>query len=143
DPAGSGRINLYTGTASGNANPGVRVDAATPTESVLMGDSTVLNSYDVLMLPCEGGQTTRPAAQLNNLLTFANSGGRVYASHFSYDWLYQNPPFDKVANWAVGQSQLPDGIATVDTSFSAGKTLADWLQLPSIGATITYGQMQL
>jgi Abnormal spindle-like microcephaly-assoc'd, ASPM-SPD-2-Hydin len=144
DPAGPGRINFYLGSPiSGGNGSGARIDANTPAASTLMGDTTVLNSYDVLMLPCEGGQTLRPAAQLANLLTFANSGGRVYASHFSYDWLFQNPPFDKVANWAVQQSQLPNGSATVDVSFAGGKTLADWLQLPVINASTSYGQMTL
>ncbi|MDP9051958.1 MAG: choice-of-anchor D domain-containing protein [Acidobacteriota bacterium] len=147
DPAGSGRINLYTASpiGAGSIGAGARVDAATPSAAALMGDTNVLNSYDVLMLPCEGGQTlpARPAAQLANLLTFANSGGRVYASHFSYDWLFQNPPFDKVANWAVNQASLPNGNATVDVSFTGGKTLADWLQLPVINASTSYGQMAL
>ena len=139
NPSGTGRINLFSGSHSA----GARIDTTTPSENVLMGSSAVLNQYDVVMLPCEGGQFPQPAQQLANLITFANSGGRVYSSHFSYDWMYQNPPFDGVANWAVSQSQLPDGVATVDTSFSAGQTLSQWLQLPVINASISPGQMQL
>jgi len=137
DPSGSGRINVYLGSHS----PGAQVDTATPSETVLMGNSSTLNSYDVLMLPCEGGQYTQPAQQLANMLTFANAGGRVYASHFSYVWMYQNPPFNGVANWDVSQAQLPDGTATVDTSFTGGQTLAEWLQL--VGASTTLGQMPI
>jgi hypothetical protein len=107
----------------------------------LIGDTSVLNSYDVLMLPCEGGATIRPAQQLANLINFANAGGRVYASHFSYDWMYQNPPFNGVVNWSVGQGTPIDGLATVDTSFTGGQTLATWLQ--EVGASTTLGQMAL
>jgi len=140
DPTGAGRINLYTGSHG----PGAEIDSNTQSENVLMGTSSVLNSYDVLMLPCEAGQYSQPAQQLANLITFANSGGRVYSSHYSYDWMYQNPPFNSVANWNVGQAE-PDGgnsgIATVDTSFAAGQTLQTRLQ--NVGATTTPGQMTL
>ncbi len=78
------------------------------------------------------------------MLNFANSGGRVYSSHFSYSWLYENPPFNGVANWAVNDAD-PDGgnsgTATVNTSFTGGQTLATWLQ--NVGATTTLGQMTL
>jgi hypothetical protein len=137
NPSGTGRINIYLGSGA----PGARVDASSPSENVLMGDISTLNSYDVLMLPCEGGQFTKPAAQLANLIQFANSGGRVYSSHFSYVWMFHNPPFSGVVNWNVQQSNPPDGIATVDTTFSDGKTLADWLQI--VGATTTVGQMPI
>ena len=87
------------------------------------------------MVPCEGGQYIRDSTQLANFIHYANAGGRVYASHFSYVWMYQNPPFNGVANWAVGASQPPDGTATIDTTFADGTTLAQWLQL--IGASTT------
>ena len=137
DPSGKGRINLYSSSGA----PGARIGPATPSADVLMGDPAVLNQYDVLMLPCEGGRFNKPSAQLANIVQFANSGGRVYSSHFSYVWMYQNPPFNGVVNWAVNQARPPDGIATVDTTFADGQTLAQWLQL--VGATTTPGQMAI
>jgi hypothetical protein len=137
NPTGSGRIHLYSGSGA----PGARIDANTPSENVLMGSSSALNQYDVLMLPCEGAAFTRPSTQLANFLQYANTGGRVYASHFSYVWMYTNPPFDTVVNWQVNQAQLPDGIATVNTTFPDGDTLAKWLQL--VGASTTQGQMPI
>ncbi len=137
DPSGPGRINFYLGSGSAGAT----IDATTPSETALMGTASTLNSYDVLMLPCEGGQYIKPAAELANLIQFANAGGRVYSSHFSYVWMYQNPPFNSVVNWVPNQAQLPDGTATVDITFSEGQTLAQWLQL--IGATTTQGLMPI
>ena len=137
NPGGTGRINLFQGSNS----PGALIDATTPSENLLMGTASTLNGYDVLMLPCQGGQYTQPAASLANLIQFANAGGRVYSSHFSYVWMYQNPPFDGVATWDVNQAQLPDGTGTIDTTFSDGQTLAQWLQL--IGASTTLGQMPI
>jgi hypothetical protein len=142
DPGLGGRINLYGGGASGT---GVTLDSGTPTQASLMGTSSTLNQYDVLMLPCEGSEINKPDAELQNLINFTNSGGRVYTSHFGYSWMYNNPPFDSVANWIGGTksntvSTDPDS-ATVNTSFTDGQTLATWLQ--NVGASTSPGQMEL
>lgn len=136
NPSGTGRIHLY----SGSNRPGARIDTSTPSEDTLMGTASTLNQYDVLMLPCEGGQFNRNSTQLANFVQFANAGGRVYGSHFAYVWMYQNPPFNGVANWAVNQAGLAtNGTATIDTTFTDGSTLAQWLQL--VGASTTLGQI--
>ena len=137
NPSGSGRINLFSGSNS----PGARIDTTTPSQTALMSSQAALNSYDVLMLPCQGGQFIQPASELVNFIQFANSGGRVYSSHYSYVWMFNNPPFDGVANWKVNNGSFPDGLATVNTGFTAGQTLANWLQ--NVGASTTLGQMQL
>jgi len=152
DPVGGGRINLYTG--SGGA--GSAIDPATPTQATLMENQNLLNSYDVLMLPCQGTPnnnvdsdirgTGKPTSllgqqELANFINFANSGGRIYSSHYSYAWMYNNPPFNSVVNWAPNSSQLTTGTATVNTSFNAGLTLSTWLQ--NIGASTSSGQMNL
>lgn len=139
DLTGTGRINLFGG--GGAAGSGVVLDAATPTQASLMGNLPTLESYDVLMLPCEGQAINKPTQELANLIKFANAGGRVYSSHFSYDWMYTNPPFDGVANWTGRTVDLPDGNATVNATFSAGQTLQTWLQ--NVGATATPGQMAI
>jgi len=139
DPGGTGRINLYAGGNAGGS--GVVLDAGTPTQAYLMGNSAVLDQYDVLMLPCEGGNYLKPAQELANMLNFANSGGRVYSSHYSYSWMYQNPPFSGVANWDINQGDPANGDATVNTTFTGGQTLSTWLQ--EVGASTSPGQMAL
>jgi hypothetical protein len=146
DPGYGGRINLYGG--GGAAGSGVILDSGTPTQASLMGTYSTLQNYDVLMLPCEGKDYTKPDSELANLFTFANSGGRVYSSHYSYAWMWQNPPFNSVVNWNVGQAVPPPlnddkqiFPATINTGFTAGQTLAQWLQLPAIGASSTSGQI--
>ncbi|HXE07812.1 MAG TPA: choice-of-anchor D domain-containing protein [Acidobacteriaceae bacterium] len=139
DPTGSGRINLFGGNAPGS---GSVISPQSPTQASLMGgNGSILNQYDVLMLPCEGAQYTKPAQELANLINFANAGGRVYSSHFSYTWMYQNPPFNGVVSWAVGQATPPDGEAAVNTGFTAGLTLSNWLQ--EVGASTTPGQIAI
>jgi hypothetical protein len=141
DIGGGGRINLFAGGPASSS--GAIVDSLTPTQASLMANAAVLNQYDVLMLPCEGSNIAKPAGELANLVSFANAGGRVYASHFDYSWMYQNAPFNTVVNWSINQGTPPDGNATVDQSFTGGLTLAQWLQSPAIGATTTQGQMAL
>jgi hypothetical protein len=141
NPGGGGRINLFGGVAAGS---GVIVDTNTPTQASLMGTYPTLQNYDVLMLPCEGSNYLKPAQELANLIDFANAGGRVYTSHFGYTWMWQNLPFSGVATWDVTAAD-PDGgnsgTATVNTSFTAGQTLATWLQ--DVGASTSPGQMVL
>jgi hypothetical protein len=140
DSSGTGRINIFGG--GGAAGSGLTIDAGTPTQASLMGVPTTLNSYDLLMLPCEGGDYVKPAQELANLVNFANAGGRVYTSHYSYSWMWQNPPFNLVANWTGATvTDPPNGDAAVNTSFAAGQTLSTWLQ--EVGASSSPGQMAL
>ena len=139
DASGSGRINLFQASGS----PGALIDAQTPVADTLLANQTSLNGYDVLMLPCEGGAYTKSSGQLGNLISYANSGGRVYASHFSYDWFVNNGAFNTVVNWEPSQAepQPNNGIATIDTSFAQGQTLTQWLGV--VGATTIPGQVAI
>jgi hypothetical protein len=137
NPGGTGRINLYLG----ENEAGAQIDLTTPSEGTLMGTTATINQYDVVMLPCQGTPAPKTTDELSNFVSFANAGGRVYSSHYSYDYMDGNPSLAPVANWQPSQNQPPDGIATVDTSFSEGETLAQWLQL--VGATTTEGQMPI
>jgi hypothetical protein len=144
-----GRIHLYQGSGS----TGALINASTPSQTTLMGtatDSSLLNSYDMVMFPCQGGPTgqTTPIAAAN-LLNYANTGGRVFNTHYSYAWLDPNTPFNSlfppVANWDVSQAApSPDpGIATVNTNFTDGATLAQWLQNSGASYNNTPGQIQI
>jgi hypothetical protein len=137
----AGHIHLYKGSSS----PGVEINASTPLQAALMSNSATMNGYDVLMFPCQGtpsNQATPTGA--TNLLNYANSGGRVFATHFSFAWLEPAAPYNSqfppVANW-VPDTALANGIATINTGFTDGATLAQWLQ--NAGATTTFGQVQL
>ncbi len=133
DPGGTGRINLFVSNGS-------KLDAGTPNISTL-ATTVSLASYDVLMLPCEGSAIPKTPEQLQNLVQYANAGGRIYATHFSYTWLYQNPPFENVVQWTENQNDIPNGTATVDTSFAKGQILSQWLTVT--GASNTPGQIPI
>lgn len=136
-----GHIHLYKGSSAS----GAEINASTPSESTLMSNAGTVNNYDVLMFPCQGNandQATPTGA--TNLLNFANGGGRVFATHFSYAWLDPNSPYDSqfppVANW-VGDTDLSNGEATINTGFDDGATLAQWLL--NAGASTSFGQVAL
>jgi hypothetical protein len=124
-----GNIHLYKGSEA----PGAEINASTPSETALMNgtSATALNSYDMVMFPCQGdasGQATPTAA--TNLLNFAEAGGRIFATHLSYAWLEPTAPynaqFGNVANW-ISETSLNSGVGTVQENFSDGIILADWL----------------
>jgi hypothetical protein len=46
-------------------------------------DSSLLDSYDMVMFPCQGSTNSQSATALTNLLNYANIGGRVFATHYS------------------------------------------------------------
>jgi hypothetical protein len=147
-PGGGGRINLYAGSQA----TGLVSDAsgtALPSETVLMSNSSTLNGYDIAMFACQGTATNPAAASANNqanLVNYADVGGRVFATHYSYVWLDNNGPFAGTANWLGGtENRVPtasgNGTATIDQTYAEGKVLATWLQ--DIGATTTQGQLPL
>jgi hypothetical protein len=155
DPTGTGSINLYAGYQS----TGEVVSASSPKELDLMSNPTLLQSYDLVMFGCQGsamdGLITSDTnlgsgGVLENLLAYANNGGRVFTTHFEYIWLDNTKTFQGTANWVsdkgtITESGFPsgDGVATIDQSYAGGKTLASWLQ--GIGASYNnnLGQVEL
>lgn len=136
-----GHIRLYNGGGS-------YISTTSANEAALTENAATLSSYDMVMFPCDGIPTVKSNTSLKNLVDFANAGGRVFATHFSYDWLDPDAPYDAqfppVANWnsAVGTVKN-SAVATVNTAFTDGATLAQWLQ--NAGATVagTTNQIQV
>ncbi len=139
NPGGSGRVRFYLDNGYDFGS--------TPAASTLWGSLAELKKYDMVVLDCVGGEQLKKPSARANLEAYANAGGRVFASHFSYVWLYGdaidpggnriNSPisFTPTATWNVNQDTSDLGYdAFVDISFAKGKTFADWLQLPSVNA---------
>lgn len=140
-----GRIHLYSGLGIG----GAVISTSTPVDTAFTENTATLNNYDMVMFPCQGTAFAEPGSALSNLVGYANAGGRVFATHYSYAWLDPGQPYDSqfppVADWnhALALPLVDPGIATVNTGFSDGATLAQWLQ--NIGADYqnTPGQVQI
>ena len=72
-----------------------------------------------------------------NLINYANEGGRLFATHYSYSWLYNITPFSGAATWKVKQSNPADPLTgIIDTSFPKGQAFAQWLVNVGAGAVV-------
>jgi hypothetical protein len=150
DPSGTGSINLYQGSYSAGEYASTSVSPY-PKEAALMENATTLNSYDVVIFGCQGGQLegtsttatvglanpnlTQGAADLANLVNFADYGGRIFATHYEYVWLSKVQPFESAATWLNGTEPVSETgpvPALIDTSYAEGAILAQWLK--NIGA---------
>ena len=123
NPTGSGRIHFYR-------NNGVNFDANTPNQAALVGTQASWDKYDQILLPCEGMQSNETADSLTSFVNYTSKGGRVFLTHFSYTWLYQNGGFATAGTWQVNQANPGSPlIANIDTATSKGKDFASWLGL--------------
>jgi hypothetical protein len=99
NPGQGGRVNFYLG----DKVPGQAIDAATPPQARLFTNG--INAYDMTILTCQGADSDQSANQAA-LRNYAAAGGRVFATHRSFNWLYNNDanaavPTDATAdNWS-------------------------------------------
>jgi hypothetical protein len=120
--APSGRIHIYAagpGTdIASKQGPGAYIAdpkskasppaAISQPESALMASGGTYMGYDQIMLPCWGHpfgfdpnstNNMRSPDEPKDLITYADSGGHFFATHYSYSWLVGNGEFDTVAAW--------------------------------------------
>ena len=147
---GAGRINLYLGSG----DSGAKIDEGTLSEPALVESPAALNAYDMVMFPCQGAPDgAATSANLTNVYEWAGKGGRLFTSHFSYEWLYENPSpttgFGAAAVWNINQAEpspVP-GTANLQSDSADGPIVTGWLQLPEIQApgtkTSQAGQIEL
>jgi N-acetylneuraminic acid mutarotase len=127
----------------------------------LLGYSEVLvtqplNQYDIALFPCPGNAYYYSPSSVEtryqtNLANFANVGGRVFTTHFTYNWIYNDnthffSPLSGAVGWNINQQPNPSPdpqMGYVDQSFTKGALLAQWLKLPAIGASTTLGQIPI
>jgi hypothetical protein len=138
DPGGSARVQLY----KGEGGPGTKYSPSTPSATGLFGGvnaQTTINQYDMVLFPCQGARYEKTTANQQVIINYANAGGRILASHFSYVWLYDDPPFAGTANWTPDYADLTNQTGYVSQLFPRGLALAQWLQ--AVGASTTLGQI--
>jgi hypothetical protein len=142
-PTAASRVHLYKGSIY---NGGAVINGTTPTEAALMETATVMDSYDVILFPCQGNAGTYNAANgfpnaRANLLNYAAVGGRAFTTHYHYDLLNGNGSFSGTANW-IGDTNNDNGPdpGFINTGFGRGLILANWLNQPIVYGG-TYGQI--
>ncbi len=129
DPAGNGRVRLYT---DNGATIGNQTQA-----SALYDNPAELAKYDAVVFSCVGIKADKTKQEQQNVIDYANNGGRVFASHYGFVWLYNVAPFSGTAVWNVDQPALKDMlgpyVADVDTGFPKGMLFGNWLK--TVGAS--------
>lgn len=107
DGSAAPRVHLYRGGAS-DSPAGARINDSTPHDSTLYTSLPRLESYDMVVADCEGpswdGDFTQKTASGPNVREYLNRGGRLFASHLSFSWLYQNDstPYSAASPIATG-----------------------------------------
>lgn len=142
--SGNGAVHLYDNQTPGN--PTLPGQLSLPS---LLTDRTQLFRYNVVFLDCSGttyAQTLlADPAVLRNLRDYVATGGRLYVTDWSYDFIQQVPelsPFVCFEDDRDCSITTPHGFhaapahggdgspltATVDQSTEGGRALAAWLQ---------------
>jgi hypothetical protein len=118
------------------------------------------NTYDIVLLPCEGAANDHGNNARGFVGSYADNGGRVFITHYSYEWAAPGntgAPWGSIATWDENQPYLADPgpdwcqdsnqsirtpttiTGTINQGFKKGADFATWLQL--VGATTTKGQL--
>ncbi|HEY8040168.1 MAG TPA: carboxypeptidase regulatory-like domain-containing protein [Polyangiaceae bacterium] len=124
-----GRIHIFQGDGGATTNP----PAPDAVQSMWGPGASALQPFDIVILSCEGHETTGMNQQA--LYDYAQTmGGRVFASHFHYSW-FDSGPFGaaSVATWSPGGNDIGsidgDVVTTLPSGapFPKGVALKTWL----------------
>lgn len=141
-PSGNGRVHLYQGAGAGGQR--APNNQGTTSESVLLDDPARLDDYDMILFPCQGNTYPDRATttRKNNLVAYTDAGGRIFTTHYSYDWVHNNGPFATIGDWDVnGNSYADTHVGKVNMGFPKGEIFANWLV--HVDASDTLGEMDL
>jgi hypothetical protein len=144
---GGGRVHVYQGAG------GATLASPTSPASSLWASPNI-GTYDLVLNACECSEESdeKPQSSIDNLVTYANAGGRVFNTHYHYYWIDPTKIADRPAvatnpAWQSTASFIPEVQGTtsidgnVDTSFPKGAAFADWLV--NVGATRAKGQFPI
>ena len=143
DPGGTGAIQLFLGNGAfvdGNSS-----NSPESTRVPYSASTATLDNYDQVIFPCwgvdprsaaeAGTGNQKTAIQQTNVTNYTNGGGRMFATHFSYSWLYNDAPFSTTATWnddlqyTSGTANIPDpGVTEPDVT-----TFYQWMNNLAVG----------
>jgi hypothetical protein len=123
-----------------------------PNVDTLLSDFDAMQSYDLILMSCEGGDDRYDPPNLDhrtNLQRYANQGGRLFGGHF-HNGIIDNrelpddyPQFPEVVDFADGREDIEPLVFTADINlnFDKGRALADWLL--KVGGSDTRGKIAI
>jgi hypothetical protein len=158
--AGAGHVRFFTGNnemAGGRGGPGGNPGAGSAIAPGVTAAQTYtwwtsaanLELYDIIFNACECSPYARGNAAYGAMDSFLNMGGRLFTTHYYYNWFTPNPPASAdlatVANWDIPTGNtipdFPTETDAIDQTFPKGAAFATWLQ--DNGVTTTMGSITL
>jgi hypothetical protein len=131
DPTSSGSINFF----SGNGSSGEVISTSSPTETQLVNPNATnaipISKYDLVIFGCQGpsGRTEADASTYDeNVVNFANDGGRIFATHWEFSWVNNPPEWAPLSSFSSSSST--SSVTTpgqLSTSYAGEPVLAAWL----------------
>lgn len=154
---GTGRIKIFQDNGARCGSRGGASDCSGRnfgmSASSLWGSQTELDKYDAVINGCRGGETLRNSADIKRLVAYADKGGRVFNTHYSYVWQipdeadrntnnnYVNP-WAASATWPTRNGSYDFNYSSfnastlfnLETSFPKGAQFAQWLNTTAVSA---------
>ncbi|MGZ5967279.1 MAG: hypothetical protein ACXWP4_06405, partial [Polyangiales bacterium] len=162
NPTGTGRVNLFKGYDPGAAfvpptnNYSAALGGASfPNATQLWntvdpsGSTYGLRAYDVVMLGCEGQDTTsnKSAAALKAMQDYVNAGGRVFGEHYHYTWMCSGvAPWPGMVSWnttlvtlasPTQETVLTTLLPSTTTPFPKGVMMSQWMKIVGAASAAT------
>jgi hypothetical protein len=147
DDDGPQRVHVYQGTG------GSTLSASTAPAASLWA-STSLATYDLVVNACECDEQVaeKPQSSIDNLVAYANAGGRLFNTHYQYYWIdptqitsqpvvASNPAWQGTAMFTPEQEGTSEITGYIDTSFAKGSAFAQWLTVT--GASEVLGEFPI
>jgi len=143
DASGPGKVHVYQGTGGASIS-------TTTAPATQLWSSQQLTDYDLVINACECAEepNEKPQSSIDNLVAYANAGGRLFNTHYHYYWIdptkiATQPPVATNSAWQSTALFIPEQEGTttingyVDESFPKGAAFAQWLL--NVGASIAPG----
>jgi hypothetical protein len=145
--SGSGRIHLFAGDGGANS-----LDNNTPLSpaSSLWGNMATLRKYDIMMNSCECSPDAagKPQAMMDNVKAYADTGGRVFLSHYHSIWIEgeKDVPTHAPAVWpeiaVCSLNSAKTGTGVIDqTNNPKGSAFAAWMT--NVQGSVTPGTIAI
>jgi hypothetical protein len=141
---GTGHVHFFTAndnTTGGAASSVTGGNTVADTYAWWQSSANLLQ-YDIVFNACECTPTARGATAYPAMDAYLNGGGRLFTTHYYYNWFAPSPPASadlySVAEWdptMSGSSGAPEA-DSIDQTFPKGVAFADWLQDNAITTTL-------
>jgi hypothetical protein len=144
---GGGKVHLYQGMGGSPLS-------TTTTSAATLWASSSLTKYDILLNACECSEQAdeKPQSSIDNLVAYANAGGRIFNTHYQYYWIdptkiVSSPVVSNNPDWQSTATFIPevDGTTSItgyiDTTFPKGEAFAEWLF--AVGGSTAEGQFPI